>query len=523
MPMNKAENIRSELHFSDRILRCFADRPQRIMDRIDAVIARFSDAVAVVDEHGRLTYDELGNRVAALAAQLKDLGLGESERVGIVIPNRMEFAIALLAVWRLGAVPVPINVREASAETTFILTDCAATGLIHDPAFPDAIPAHDAVPSLSWRLSADAFREQTDAPDFPSPGETIREDDLACIMYTSGTTGTPKGAMLTHLGIIHSILHYEVHLGVGPQDTSLLVVPATHITGLIGLVMASLGTGATLVMMQEFRTDQVMQIAARERISYTIMVPAMYNLLLLREDFSAHDLSAWRVGGYGGAIMPLDTIEKLARFLPGLNLVNAYGATETTSPTSLVPLGAEPSVFNTIGRPVACAEVLVMDEYGRECAPGEEGEFWIRGPMVVPGYWNRPDANAVEFAGGFWRSGDVGTIDDDGFMRIRDRIKDLVNRGGYKVFSSEVENVLMTHDNVVEAAVVSRPCPVLGERVHAFVRLKTPMEGPEELRAHCAAELADYKVPETFTLVIESLPRNANGKLLKRELRDTLV
>lgn len=517
------DDIRRELHFSDRVIKCFADRPQRIMDALESVIDRHSDKTALVDGEKRLSYGQLGECVSVLAGQIRTLGLAQGDRVGIVIPNRVEFVVTLLAIWRLGAVPVPVNTREAGPETAYILEDCKATGLIYDRDYPHAIPPDEATPSLSWRLTVDDFRDTVDAPVRASPKDGISEDDLACILYTSGTTGHPKGAMLSHLGIIHSMLHYTHHLGLGPDDNALLVVPATHITGLIGLVMASLGVGAKLVMMQVFQTGEIMQIAAQERMTYSIMVPAMYNLLLLREDFSKHDLSDWRVGAYGGAVMPLDTIEKLAAFLPGLNLVNAYGATETTSPTSFVPLGSDSSVFNTIGKPVACAEVIVMDDEGHECAPGEEGEFWIRGPMVISGYWNRPEVNASDFVSGFWRSGDLGEITEDGFMRIHDRIKDLVNRGGYKIFSSEVENVLMTHDNVVEVAVVPRPCPVLGERVHAFVHVKTPMNRPDELIALCAAELSDYKVPETFTLTDEPLPRNANGKVLKRKLRESLT
>jgi len=521
MQMSNKGNLRKELHFSDRVVNCFVGRPKRVIDKIDAVIADHPEKTAIVDARERVTYAELDDRSRALAGQFRDRGLNVGDRVGIVVPNRVEFVVALLAVWRLGAVPVPINTREAAPETAFILEDCVAAGLIYDPGFPHAIPEEESVPTLFWRLSVDDFSKEGTEPVHQTPVE-IYEDDMACLMYTSGTTGKPKGAMLSHLGTVHSMLHYEHHLGIGPSDTSLLVVPATHITGLIGLILVSLGSGAKLVMVEDFRTDTVIRIAERESMTYTIMVPAMYNLLLLREDFSKHDLSAWRVGAYGGAVMPVNTIEQLSGFLPGLNLVNAYGATETTSPTSFVPLGSDPSVFNTIGKPVACAEVLIMNGDGEECAAGQEGELWIRGPMVVKGYWNRPEANASDFICGYWRSGDLGTMTSDGFLHIHDRMKDLVNRGGYKVYSSEVENVLLTHSNVIEAAVVPRACPVLGERVHAFIHVKSPMKQVDELVSFCAAELSDYKVPETFTLTNEPLPRNANGKILKRKLRNML-
>jgi long-chain acyl-CoA synthetase len=235
----------------------------------------------------------------------------------------------------------------------------------------------------------------------------------------------------------------------------------------------------------------------------------MYKLCLLDEHFDRYDLSAWRVGGYGGAPMPAATIAELARKCPGLGLMNAYGATETTSPATIMPATMTARHPDSVGLTVPCGEIVVV----------ESGELWIRGPMVVPGYWGNPQATAQSFTDGYWRSGDVGSKDGDGFVRVFDRLKDMINRGGYKVFSVEVENVLSHHPAVLESAIVGKPCPVLGERVHAFVSLRSST-GADELKRFCAERLADYKVPETFTLMAEPLPRNANGKLLKRTLRD---
>src|SRR5690606_38129376 len=264
-------------------------------------------------------------------------------------------------------------------------------------------------------------------------------------------------------------------------------------------------------------------LAARERLTHTIMVPAMYNLCLLQPDFTAFDLSAWRVGGYGGAPMPQATIAGLAKTLPQLGLMNAYGATETTSPTTIMPPEHTAAHSDSVGLEAPCAEVIVVDADGREVPRGEAGELWIRGPMVVPGYWNNPDATAREFTAGYWHSGDIGSVDAGGFVRVFDRVKDMINRGGYKIFSVEVENVLSDHPGVLESAIVGRACPVLGERVHAFVARREAGLGENDLKAFCAARLADYKIPETLTLLDEPLPRNANGKLLKRVLRDSLA
>jgi acyl-CoA synthetase (AMP-forming)/AMP-acid ligase II len=303
-------------------------------------------------------------------------------------------------------------------------------------------------------------------------------------------------------------------------DRSVLAVPASHVTGLVAILWSMLGVGGSALLMREFRGHDFMALAARERMTHTLVVPAIYNLLLRHREFERHDLSAWRVGGFGGAPMPEGTIRMLAEELPGLTLANAYGATETTSPTTIMPLGLQAANLDSVGIVVPCGDVRVMDDDGREVPRGEEGELWIGGPMVVPGYWDNPEATAREFVGGYWKSGDLGSVDADGFVRILDRKKDMVNRGGYKVFSAEVESVLSLHPAVVESAIVARPDPVLGEKVEAFVVQREPGTSAAELRAHCARQLADYKVPDFFTFREEPLPRNANGKILKRALRD---
>jgi O-succinylbenzoic acid--CoA ligase len=246
----------------------------------------------------------------------------------------------------------------------------------------------------------------------------------------------------------------------------------------------------------------------------------MYNLCLLDPEFDRFDLGGWRIGGFGGAPMPEGTIRALAGKLPGLTLLNAYGATETTSPTTIMPIGLQAANVDSVGVVVPCGDVRVVDDAGRDVAPGETGEIWIAGPMVVPGYWDNPEATAREFEGGYWKSGDLGSIDGEGFVRVFDRKKDLINRGGYKIYSAEVESVLSLHPAVVESALVAVPDPVLGEKSRAYVVTRDPACGVDALRAHCARHLADYKVPDLFVFRSDPLPRNANGKLLKRALRE---
>jgi acyl-CoA synthetase (AMP-forming)/AMP-acid ligase II len=348
------------------------------------------------------------------------------------------------------------------------------------------------------------------------------EEDVAVLLYTSGTTGRPKGAQLTHLGIIHSALTFARCHGLTESDRGLVAVPLSHVTGLVGVALSTMIVGGCVVMMrQAYKTADFLTLASREKITYSILVPTIYTLCVMSPELSAYDLSSWRIGCFGGAPMPVATIEMLAEKLPHLQLLNAYGATETTSPATIMPRTQWRDHFDSVGISVPCGEIKIVDDDGHEVPMGMAGELWIAGPMVVPGYWQRPDASKSEFVNGFWRSGDIGSIDADGFVRVFDRKKDMINRGGFKVFSAEVENVITSLDGVLECAVIGRDDPVLGQRVYAIVVV--PEESSltdDHVREFCAGQLADYKVPETVSLQHVPLPRNANGKVLKATLRD---
>jgi acyl-CoA synthetase (AMP-forming)/AMP-acid ligase II len=325
--------------------------------------------------------------------------------------------------------------------------------------------------------------------------------------------------MLTHLNAVHSCLHWVEQLDLKRGEISLLVIPWGHVAGLCGVVLPFLLHGGRLVMMSEFKRDRFLALAALQKITHALLVPAMYGLCLLDDRLAGHDLSHWRLGVYGSALMPEATIRRFAQAVPHLSMCNAYGATETTSPATIMPPQDGRVRTDSIGKVVPCGEIRVMDQEGRELPAGSDGELWIAGPMIVAGYWRNPEATAAAFVSGYWKSGDVGSVDAEGFVRIADRIKDMVNRGGFKIYPAEVENVLAEHADVVEAAVVGRPDDILGERVVAFVRSTNPALAGEELRAHCAARLADYKVPDLVIVGAEGLPRNANGKIQKDELR----
>lgn len=525
--LNASLETRHEAHFGDRVVRCFVERQADIYAVFERALERTPDAEAVVAGSVRMTYRDLGDSVERVAAGLHRLGLAAGERVGMLIGNRPEFVVGVLAALRLGAIAVPIGTRLAPDEVRFILEHSDARVLLVDH---DLIRTVSAIRELQGVAIVQCGSEteglafgglppgERDAPPRPVPGE----EDTAFLLYTSGTTGLPKGAMLTHLNVWHSLQHFALGHRLGSQERSLLAVPATHVTGLVAIVLSMINVGGTVVMQPAFKAREFLALAARERVTHTVLVPAMYNLILRDPERHAFDLSAWRLGSYGGAPMPEAGIVALGQWLPQLSLVNGYGATETTSPTSLTPIGEGLARRETVGRPVHCAEVMVVDDDGREMPVGSVGEIWIRGPMVVPGYWRNPEATAASFTAGFWHSGDIGSIDAEGYLRLVDRKKDMINRGGYKIFSVEVENVVTQHPGVLECAVVARSCPVLGERVHAYVSRVERNVTAESLSRFCVGKLADYKVPETFTLVDEPLPRSSAGKILKRTLRDQL-
>jgi acyl-CoA synthetase (AMP-forming)/AMP-acid ligase II len=245
----------------------------------------------------------------------------------------------------------------------------------------------------------------------------------------------------------------------------------------------------------------------------------MYNLCLLRADLADYDLAAWRIGCFGGAPMPEATIAALAEKLQSLVLMNAYGSTETCSPTTLMPSGETAGHPDSVGKSVLCGEIRIMDEHGAEAAAGAAGELWVAGPMVVPGYWRDPEKTRAAFASGYWKSGDIGSIDKDGFVRIHDRIKDMIIRGGYNIYSAELENTLSHHPDIIESAAVAHPDEVLGEKIHVFARTRSRRTTADDLRQFCAERLADYKIPDFITFLDHPLPRNANGTILKGALR----
>ena len=515
--------MRLETRFGDRVVPAFCERPHSVWAMIAEAAERNPDGEALICGDRRMSWRDVVERSARIAAGFHRLGLQRGDRIAVLLGNRVEFVLTMFAAAHAGLVTVLLSTRQQKPEIAYVLNDSGARLLIHEATHAERVPDAGEVPELLHRIAVDdsgnsPFAALLDHAASAAPA-AVGEEDTMMILYTSGTTGKPKGAMLAHCNIIHSSMVFVSCLQLNAADRSIAAVPLGHVTGVVANIMTMVRCAGALIVMPEFKAAEYLKLAARERVTYTVMVPAMYNLCLLQPDFDGTDLSSWRIGGFGGAPMPIATIERLAAKIPGLKLANCYGATETTSPSTMMPGELTAGHIDSVGLPCPGAQIMAVDADGHELPRGEIGEIWIHGGSVIKGYWNNPKATAENFTAGFWHSGDLGSIDEANFVRVFDRQKDMINRGGLKIYSAEVESVLSGHPDVLESAVIAKPCPVLGERVHAVIVVKGEAS-VATLRAWCAERLSDYKVPETIALTTDPLPRNANGKVLKRQLRD---
>lgn len=523
---------RRELLFGSRLVPVYRDRVRSLDAMLQAAIDRAPDAEAIVDGERRIGYRELGRLVRQVARGLSMHGIVQGDRVAILLANRAEFVVSYLAICRVGAVAVPIGIREAAPNIAFVLENCRASGVIFEADLAERVPGPSQAPELRLRVSfggvvpgAENYEALFgDLIENSAAAEvaTIAEEDAAVILYTSGTTGLPKGAVLSHVNIIHSAMHFQECWEFEDGERSILAVPASHVTGLVAIITSMIQVAGCIIVMRSFDVAGYLNLCSKERMTTTVLVPAMYNLILLRGEFSGLDLTAWRIGGFGGAPMPEASIEAMAERLPSLHLLNAYGSTECATIISVVPVGYTRKCLDSVGVAVPCADVRILDDDGKEVPSGETGEVWVRGPMTIEGYWERDEATHSSFVDGYWKSGDIGSLDPEGLLRLFDRKNDVINRGGYKIYSIEIENALSRHPGVVEVAAVSRSDAVLGEKVHVFVCRKSDEVDEDSIREYCRTLLADYKVPDFVTFVPDGLPRNPNGKILKRMLRDSI-
>lgn len=505
-------------------------------------------ALATIHEDERVTYEAQYRAIAALAAHYRDLGVRKGDRVAVAARNLPEWVVAFFAATVIGAIAVPLNAWWTAEELCYGLADSGAMLLFADderwqrigphradlPALRHVIVARASAPVEGAERIEDLIGTPHDwatLPDRDLPAAELVSDDEATILYTSGTTGKPKGALATHRNFMTNILSsgYAAARSVlrrgdplpdPARKVSLTVIPLFHATALSAGLMSAVAAGHTNIYMRKFEAVRAMEIIERERVNVTGGVPTIAWQILEHPDRHRYDLSSLESVGYGGAPSAPELVRRIAAELkaaPG----NGWGMTETTA--TVTTHSGEDYLHrpDSCGPPVAVADLEVRAEDGVSILPvGTIGELWARGPMIVKGYWNKPEASAATFVDGWVRTGDLARIDEEGFCFILDRAKDMVIRGGENIYSTEVENVLYDHPAVTDCALIGIPHRILGEEPAAVVHLAPGATASEaELQAWVRSHLAAFKVPVAIRFVPDTLPRNANGKILKRDLK----
>jgi acyl-CoA synthetase (AMP-forming)/AMP-acid ligase II len=513
-----------------------------------AVLVRFSrshgDRLLSIYEDERVSFEASFRATAALAAELRRRGVGKGDRVALAMANLPEWPVAFFAITALGAIAVPLNAWWTGPELEYGLADSGARLLICDAAREAKIVPHlAALPDLehvivSRAKAGDRLEDLIgpasswrDLPDVDLPAAEVDPDDDATIFYTSGTTGKPKGALGTHRNLMTNILSSGCVLAraalrrgeePGPPQPriGLLVIPLFHVTACSASLMGSMVAGSTSIFMRKWDVLEAMRIIEGERVQLTGGVPAIAWQILEHPERDRFDLSSLETISYGGAPSAPELVRRIrAEFgaLPG----NGWGMTETMG-TVAAHIGEDYlGRPDSAGPPVPVSDLRILAADGvTELPLGEVGELWANGPQIVKGYWNKPEATAETFVGGWVRTGDLARLDEEGYLTIVDRAKDMIIRGGENIYSIEVENVLYDHPAVIDAALIALPHKMLGEEPAAVVQLAPGAEATEEeLKAWVRERLAIFKTPVRIAFLEEPLPRNANGKIMKGELK----
>jgi long-chain acyl-CoA synthetase len=485
-----------------------------------------------------VSYAQLDAQSDRVAASLTALGVARGDRVGLQLPNIPQFVAAYFGILKAGGVVVPMNVLLKAAEIEFQLRDSGARTLITYGGFLDeAAKAAEAAGVTALYVVADSAAPATGLPSEAQPSEAqpfeallagdppgpqlapTNPVDPAVIIYTSGTTGTPKGAVLSHITLYMNADISGRLFEFSDSDTVVVALPLFHVFGLSSIMNICMLLGGTMSLVPRFEAGAVLELIQRDRATVFEGVPTMFFALLQAPRLDSYDLSSLRVAVSGGAPIPAETLDSFERLLR-VTILEGYGLSETSSTTTFNISAAERKVYS-VGKPIWGVSVQIWDDQGRSLPGGPEhvGEIVVRGPNVMTGYHNNPEATAEAFAGGWFHTGDLGYFDEDGFLFIVDRIKDLIIRGGYNVYPREVEEAIYVHPAVAEAAVLGVPDAKLGEEVHAIVAVKVGHSLTEaELIEFVRQRVASYKYPRTVEFR-DSLPKGATGKILKKELR----
>jgi long-chain acyl-CoA synthetase len=462
------------------------------------------------------TFREIDGRVRQISAALRKHGLQKGDRLAVFLPNGQDYIELVYACARIGLIVVPLNTRLSSTEIDHILSDAGPNGLIRHSTL--AAPSQ----KVPWELVLDQ-----EPPDFHNALETDTDDDpiydpeaVFALIYTSGTTGKPKGVALTHANILADVDHVNYWIPYVEGGAYLHSAPIFHIAD-FPFIFGAPAFGVRQVTIPKFSPQTFCETVQREKITHTVLVPTMINLLVQFPDLRKYDLSSLRALGYGGSPIAPELIQQTRKIFPNTKLLQIYGLTESGFLTGLRDQDHTEDRLMSCGRACPGVDLRVVDQAGKEVPVGQPGELVARGANIMQGYWNNAEETAQAFRNGFFRTGDVGYQDSRGFVYILDRIKDMIVTGGENVHSGEVEAVIYEHPAIREAAVFGIPDPQWGELVMAVVALKPGLAlSAEELVAHCRKSLASYKIPRRVEFSETDLPKGGSGKILKRSLRE---
>ncbi|MBU0905951.1 MAG: fatty acid--CoA ligase family protein [Firmicutes bacterium] len=485
------------------------------------------------------SYAEFDQSIARFASALRELGVEKGDHVAFLLGNTPHFLISLYASMRLGATAIPINPIYTPDEISYIIHNSQPKVIIAlDMLLPLVEKASGAFPSVSNYVICETMPETTEklaglpeelrnkvksftqlvmssSPD-ALPVE-VAQNDTAVILYTSGTTGRPKGAMLTHENLFSNARDTADYLGFNADDRVLATLPVFHVFALTVVVNAPLLKGATILLVPRFTPKDVFETAKAQQATVFAGVPTMYNFLYQTPDSDVSDFSTIRIAISGGSSLPVALLHNFENKF-NVRISEGYGLSEASPVTCFNPLDRDRKA-GSIGTSISNVENRVVNELGDDVPVGEVGELIVRGPNVMKGYYNMPEETEATIRGGWLYTGDLAKMDEEGYFFIVDRKKDLVIVGGYNVYPREVEEVLFAHPDVVEAAVIGMPDADFGEAVHAYVVVKDASVTSEDLHAYCAEHLAKYKIPRQFEF-LEELPKNTTGKILRRSLKD---
>ncbi|MCP4004187.1 MAG: long-chain fatty acid--CoA ligase [bacterium] len=485
------------------------------------------EAVVEVERGRRFTYAELNIRTNRAAHALLERGVKKGDRVALLMMNGVEYLESYFAAAKIGAVMVPLNWRLVPDELEFIINDSGSTVLIFDDAFESAVlELQGRKTTVKHWLSAgegapgtgiESYDAAVDAASEEEPEITASDDDLLFIMYTSGTTGLPKGVVQTHSTTIWASITVNMTADMRYRDRYLQVMPLFHV-GALTPATGVIHRGGTLVVMRAFDPNAIFDVIANERITTGLAVPAMLQAMWASKKREGADLSSIRWIMSGAAPVPVSLIEKYAEI--NIEIQQVYGLTETCGPACLISPEEALAKAGSTGPAFLHTDVRVVSDAGQDVGPGEIGEVIIRGPHIMTEYWNRPEATAETIRDGWLYSGDLATVDKEGFVYIQDRKKDMIISGGENVYPAEIENLLSGHPKIKDVAVIGQPSERWGESPLAIV---VPADGefPEaqDVLDYCNGKLAKFKMPRGVEFV-EEIQRNPSGKILKRILRD---